>query len=54
MRMLRAWLFRERAVRGPAAIELEIVDMQIQRELAALTAVVGGALFAGEWRLVRV
>lgn len=32
MRILRAWLFRERAVRGPAAIELDVVDRQISRE----------------------
>lgn len=36
--MLRAWLFRERAVRGPGAIELDVVDRQVTRELTALTA----------------
>lgn len=43
MRMLRAWLFRERAVRGPCAIELDVVDRQITREQAAVTAASGAA-----------
>lgn len=41
MRMLRAWLFRERAVRGPAAIELDVVDRQITREEASIAQAVG-------------
>lgn len=42
-RILRAWLFRERAVRGPAAIELDVVDRQLTRETAAVTAAAGAA-----------
>lgn len=36
LRLLRAWLFRERAVRGPAAIELDVVEHQLDREQAAV------------------
>ena len=36
MRILRAWLFRERSVRGPGAIELDVVDQQLTREETAL------------------
>lgn len=36
MRILRAWLFRERSVRGVGAIELDVVDQQITREETAL------------------
>lgn len=36
MRIVRAWLFRERAVRGPAAIELDVVERQVDRETAAV------------------
>lgn len=36
MRLLRAWLFRERAIRGPAAIELDVVEHQVDREQAAV------------------
>lgn len=36
MRLLRAWLFRERAIRGPAAIELDVAERQINREEAAV------------------
>lgn len=51
--MLRAWLFRERAVRGPSAIELDVVERQIVREQAAVSAEAGAA--AGiEHRLQRV
>lgn len=34
MRILRAWIFRERAVRGPAALELDVAERQIVREQA--------------------
>ena len=43
MRILRAWLFRERAVRGPAAIELDVVERQVDRESAAVSAAAGAA-----------
>ncbi len=43
MRMLRAWLFRERAVRGPGAIELDVVERQVDRESAAVNAAAGAA-----------
>ncbi len=43
MRMLCAWLCRERAVRGPGAIELDVLDRQIQRERAAVGAEAGVA-----------
>lgn len=43
MRMLRAWLFRERAVRGPGAIELDVVDRQVTREEQAVSAAAGEA-----------
>lgn len=43
MRILRAWLFRERAVRGPAALELDIVDRQVAREEVAGRAAAGEA-----------
>lgn len=43
MRMLRAWLFRERAVRGPGAIELDVVERQISREEQAVGAAAGEA-----------
>lgn len=36
MRILRAWLFRERSVRGVGAIELDVVDQQLSREETAL------------------
>jgi len=39
MRILRAWLFRERSVRGVGAIELDVVDQQITREETALRTV---------------
>jgi hypothetical protein len=42
-RTLRAWLFRERAVRGPAAIELDVVDRQLTREETAVRTCVGEA-----------
>lgn len=32
MRVVRAWLFRERALRGPGAIELDVLDRQVTRE----------------------
>lgn len=38
MRMLRAWLFRERAIRGPSAIELDVVDRQVTREEKSVQA----------------
>lgn len=41
--MLRAWLFRERAVRGAGSIELDVVDRQVTREQAAVSAAVGDA-----------
>lgn len=49
MRLLRAWLFRERALRGPAAIELDVVEHQINRETAAVAAasVEAGVIEAG-------
>jgi hypothetical protein len=43
MRMMRAWLFRERAVRGPNAIELDVVDRQITREERAVGTAAGEA-----------
>jgi hypothetical protein len=53
MRILRAWLFRERAVRGPGAIELGVVERQVDREVAAIGSAVSAA--AGiERRLDRV
>jgi len=42
VRILRAWLFRERAVRGPGAIELDVVERQVDREALAI----GNALTA--------
>jgi len=53
MRMLRAWLFRERAVRGPAALELDVVDRQITREELALALAVDESA-AMESRLQKV
>lgn len=53
MRMLRAWLFRERAVRGVSAIELDIVDNQITREQQSVSAAAGEAATI-EQRLLRV
>lgn len=53
MRILRAWLFRERALRGPAAIELDVVDRQVTREEAAVHAATGEAVTI-EQRLTRV
>ena len=38
MRILRAWLFRERSVRGPGAIELDVVERQVAREEQAIEA----------------
>jgi hypothetical protein len=38
MRIVRAWLFRERAIRGPSAIELDVVDRQVTREEDAVSA----------------
>lgn len=32
MRMLRAWLFRERTVRGAADIALDVAERQVARE----------------------
>lgn len=32
MRVIRRWLFGERALRGPAAIELDVIDRQVTRE----------------------
>lgn len=53
LRVMRAWLFRERAVRGPAAIELDVLQRQVDREHAAVSAEAGAA--AGiEQRLDRV
>lgn len=43
LRMMCAWVFRERAVRGPAAIELDVLDRQITREAAAVSAEAGAA-----------
>lgn len=43
MRMTRAWLFRERAVRGPSAIELDVLEHQVDRETAAVSAACGRA-----------
>ena len=43
MRMLRAWLFRERAMRGSGAIELDVAERQVAREEAAVTAAAGEA-----------
>ena len=53
MRMLRAWLFRERAVRGVGAIELDVVERQIDREQAAVGNAAGEATDI-EQRLQRV
>lgn len=36
MRVIRRWLFGERALRGPAAIELDVLDRQVTREENAL------------------
>ena len=44
MRALRQWLFGERALRGPAAIELEVVDRQITREENGVQAATAEAL----------
>lgn len=43
MRILRAWLFRERAVRGPCAIELDVVDRQVTREEQSVQTAAGEA-----------
>lgn len=43
VRVMRAWLFRERAVRGPAAIELDVFERQVDRESAAVSAAAGDA-----------
>lgn len=43
MRILRQWLFGERAIRGGGAIELDIVERQIDRETAAVSAEAGAA-----------
>ena len=43
MRMLRAWLFRERAVRGPCAIELDVVERQVAAEEQQLRGALGEA-----------
>jgi hypothetical protein len=43
MRVLRSWLFRERAVRGACAIELDVVDNQITREESAVGQAVSQA-----------
>ncbi len=43
MRILRAWLFRERAVRGPCAIELDVVERQVAAEEQQVRCAVGEA-----------
>lgn len=53
MRMLRAWLFRERAVRPTGSIELDVVERQVTREEVAVRAATGEAVTI-EQRLQRV
>lgn len=43
MRVMRRWLIRERALRGGAALELDIVDRQITREEKAVASAVDEA-----------
>ena len=43
MRMLRAWLFRERALRPGPAIELDVMERQVEREERAVSAAVDEA-----------
>jgi hypothetical protein len=40
MRMTRSWLFRERAIRGPSAIELDVLERQVAREERGLRTAV--------------
>ncbi|MBC7367548.1 MAG: hypothetical protein H7343_12205 [Undibacterium sp.] len=34
LRVIRQWIFGERALRGPAAIELDVLDQQVTRAVA--------------------
>lgn len=43
MRVIRQWLFRERDVRGPSAIELDVVERQVTREEAGVCSATGEA-----------
>lgn len=48
MRLVRAWLFRERAVRGPSAFELDVLEQQVDREQQAVALAAGGAAGVSE------
>ena len=44
MRVAWQWIFRERAVRGPAALELDVLEITLTREVAGVKQATGEAV----------